>query len=331
MGKRQRDGASGQGGANKKAKSFNWKKGAPAVIEPGWQGIYVTTDRGREGALVAEFTPILEQCVTKLYPNISLDGEDEEKAAGSDDDEDIEAAIKRELAEAKGQGQKKKKSGPITPVKLDVECVAFFKLKFPLVPTDIVTALCETASSASAGSIRSKYAHRLTPVTKTGKATLEGLKEVAKDVLAPYFHSGQEGVKFAIRPTTRNHNTLKRDEIIKTVAGCVGPAHKVDLKDYDVLILVELYKNTCGMSVVKDFEKYKRFNFGQLQIDASQTEEEKTGRSTEAVKASKPAADKVAEKPAEDIKEEKVEAAEEKEVTAETAEPAEEASKEEKE
>jgi hypothetical protein len=93
---------------------------------------------------------------------------------------------------------------------------------------------------------------------------------------------------------------------------------------------VTLIQNTCGMSVVKDFEKYKRFNFGQLQIDASQTEEEKAGRSTEAVKASKPAADKAAEKPTEETKEEKVEAAE-KEVTAETAEPAEEARKEKKE
>jgi len=32
---------------------------------------------------------------------------------------------------------------------------------------------------------------------------------------------------------------------------------------------VELYKNVCGMSVVTDFEKLKRFNFGQLQVDAS--------------------------------------------------------------
>lgn len=48
--------------------------------------------------------------------------------------------------------------------------------------------------------------------------------------------------QFAIRPTTRNHNMLNRNEVINTIASCVGPAHKVDLKEYELLILVELYK-----------------------------------------------------------------------------------------
>lgn len=84
--------------------------------------------------------------------------------------------------------------------------------------------------------------HRLTPIERTGKATLEGLEEVAAHVLKPYFHSGQTGVKFAIRPSIRNHDVLKRDQIIQTIARCVGPSHKVDLKNYDVMILVEIYK-----------------------------------------------------------------------------------------
>lgn len=48
--------------------------------------------------------------------------------------------------------------------------------------------------------------------------------------------------QFAIRTTSRNHHVLKRDDIIKCVAKCVGPKHSVDLKKYDLLILVEIYK-----------------------------------------------------------------------------------------
>lgn len=48
--------------------------------------------------------------------------------------------------------------------------------------------------------------------------------------------------KFAIRPSIRNNKELTRDEVIKTVASIVGPGHKVDLRDYDLLILVEIYK-----------------------------------------------------------------------------------------
>lgn len=71
---------------------------------------------------------------------------------------------------------------------------------------------------------------------------MEGLKEVATQVLAPHFHSGQKGVKFAIRVTSRHHNTLGRLDIINEVARTVGPDHNVDLKKYDVLILIEVYK-----------------------------------------------------------------------------------------
>lgn len=49
-------------------------------------------------------------------------------------------------------------------------------------------------------------------------------------------------LQFAIRPTTRNHNKLKRDQVIKIVADAVGPKHKVDLKNSDVVILVEIYQ-----------------------------------------------------------------------------------------
>lgn len=48
--------------------------------------------------------------------------------------------------------------------------------------------------------------------------------------------------QFAIRPTIRNHHTIKRDDIIKRVADLVGKPHTVDLKHYDQLILVDVYR-----------------------------------------------------------------------------------------
>jgi tRNA acetyltransferase TAN1 len=54
--------------------------------------------------------------------------------------------------------------------------------------------------------------------------------------------------------------------VIKLVAQVVGPGHKVNLKQYDLLILVEVYKNVCGVSVVGgDFDMaMKRFNLDEL-------------------------------------------------------------------
>lgn len=85
---------------------------------------------------------------------------------------------------------------------------------------------------------------------------------------------------------------MKRDDVIKQVAAFVGDRHRVDLKHYDLLILIEIYQvssrgvygeirraaiqrpranglrssqNICGMSVVgHDFDKLKRFNLAEI-------------------------------------------------------------------
>ena len=48
--------------------------------------------------------------------------------------------------------------------------------------------------------------------------------------------------QFAIRPTIRNHNTLTRSGVIKQIASAVGHGHEVDLTNYNLLIVVEIYK-----------------------------------------------------------------------------------------
>lgn len=40
----------------------------------------------------------------------------------------------------------------------------------------------------------------------------------------------------------RNHSTLARPEIIQELAKCVPEAHRVDLEDPDVFVLIEVFK-----------------------------------------------------------------------------------------
>lgn len=47
-------------------------------------------------------------------------------------------------------------------------------------------------------------------------------------------------VQYAIRPNVRSNKQWGRDIIIKTVADAVGPGHSVDLKNYDLIILVDV-------------------------------------------------------------------------------------------
>ncbi|KAH0542365.1 hypothetical protein FGG08_003210 [Glutinoglossum americanum] len=224
-------------------------------IEPGDSGIWATCDMHKEAKCTGDLIDLFNKQAEELYG--SYEGEVESG--------DIEGEINREISEIR----QPKDDRLFSPVRVDVKCVLFFKTREPIEPVGFVHRICTDASSSS-GRKQSRWVKRLTPMTLIGKATENGLDEVSKIVLAPHFHrSDQAGKKFAIRTNIRNHNTLTRDSIIKRVAAVIGPGHRVDLKDYDLLVLVEIFQNICGMSVVPaDFDQLRRYNLAEIN-DAS--------------------------------------------------------------
>ncbi|KAF3927396.1 hypothetical protein ABW21_db0205536 [Orbilia brochopaga] len=231
-------------------------------------------------------------------PNGAEDEPDDDK----DKDGDIESAI---AAEIDGINAKKAKKGKrITSIKLDTQCLIFFHTRAPVDPAELVAYIFKDIKESKTR--RTRFTNRLTPISRTGKANYEDLEAIAKEVLQPHFHDGRTGVKFAIRPNLRDHNVMNRDEIIKTVARTVGAEHKVDLKNYELLVIVEVFRaglggllpieepkmqkarrpkvdvrgrrNICGVSVVRDFEHYKRFNLATvLDEPEARTDEKAAG------------------------------------------------------
>ncbi|KAE9994546.1 hypothetical protein EG327_008059 [Venturia inaequalis] len=215
--------------------------GKPAYsrdIEPGDVGIWASCNKGKEGKCVAELKDLFQEYADRMY--VSENGISDAAKDASEDD--VGAEIEKEL-----QGLKKPQTEPLfSSIKLDTPCLAFFKVRAPIEPVAFVHTICKDAAAS---------AH----------PTESGLEEVAQQVLRPHFHEGAKGKKFAIRSNIRNHSTLSRDVVIKQVASIVGADHHVDLKAYDLLILVEIYKNICGVSVVgSDFEELKRYNLSEI-------------------------------------------------------------------
>lgn len=58
---------------------------------------------------------------------------------------------------------------------------------------------------------------------------------------------------------------MKRDEVIQQVARAVGEGYSVNLKSPDVVILVDIYRNVLGVSVVDgEYERLKRYNLAEI-------------------------------------------------------------------
>jgi tRNA acetyltransferase TAN1 len=75
----------------------------------------------------------------------------------------------------------------IAPVRLDLQCVLFFKIRPLIDPVDFVHRICKEILSAP-GVRRMRYINRLTPMTLMGKATEKALEEVGKAVLGQHFN-----------------------------------------------------------------------------------------------------------------------------------------------
>lgn len=224
-------------------------------------GIFVTCDKGQESKCLREMDDILSEHL-KLHQDNSPA---ETTRETFDDCVDIEKNIEKELEAMKSTYSDYKR--PYTFVKLEISCVSFIRTPAPLDPVSMVRQICEDAYS-EASPQRTRFVRRLTPVSCLRKTLGNGLEQLCEAVLPPAFGAGITAKKFAIRPTIRNNGKMDRDTVIKTVADAVhrlNPDHSVDLVNYGCLILVEVYRNVCGMSVVgAEFEKLRRFNLSEI-------------------------------------------------------------------
>ena len=68
----------------------------------------------------------------------------------------------------------------------------------------------------------------------------------------------------------RNNVSFPKDEAIDLLARLVGKHHRVNLKHPDTVIIVEIFKSICGVSVVDDFHSLFQFNLRQA-VDSKPT------------------------------------------------------------
>lgn len=295
------------GRAKQKVSEANNGKGCvrtfsqPSVICTGDKGIFVTSDKGCEKKALLEIHDILQEILEsrgvgadgKIVPQESND-ESKRMDNGSDFNagipKGIEAEIASELAELRGQAPadlgatSSATSKPMQLITLDIPCVSFLRLpaQSSIDPVELVHRLCLEAADPESRQ-RSRYVKRLTPISCLAKTLKQGLETVCENVLPRHFGTSATGeiksTTFAIRPTIRENVQVDRDSVIRLVASHVqelgGQSHRVDLKNYEKGVIVEVYRGWVGMCVVDNvnsrdyqqgYEQLKRFNVAELYV-----------------------------------------------------------------
>ena len=129
-------------------------------------------------------------------------------------------------------------------------------------PVDPVLLVREICLDTLAGNKRTRWAQRFTPIQSTCYATLPEFRGMCDKVLSPIFHGENvspikvlsllkkfHANEYAVRPNARDNQVMIRDTVIHIVGAVIGRNHPVDLKNYDVLILVETVKAVLFLTV----------------------------------------------------------------------------------
>ncbi|KAL2535829.1 THUMP domain-containing protein [Forsythia ovata] len=262
------------------------KKGIYA-LRPGVQGFFITCDGGRERQASNEAINVIDS-----EDDISCEKQAQKNKEKSDDQEveAVEPPVKKQCIEndaskcRNGLSKKVEKKSVDRLIEaelaelgdrskrrfsnLDSGCngVVFVQMRKrdgDPCPKDIIQHMM--TSLASTRKHVSRFLLRVLPIEITCYASDEEIRRAIKPVIEQFFpEETQNPLKFAVIYDARANTGVDRTKIIDAVAKSVPSAHKVDLGNPDVSIVVQIVKTMCLIGIVEKYKELAKYNVREL-------------------------------------------------------------------
>uniref|UniRef100_A0A1A8S6C1 THUMP domain-containing protein 1 n=1 Tax=Nothobranchius rachovii TaxID=451742 RepID=A0A1A8S6C1_9TELE len=260
-------------------------------LEVGMQGILITCNNKNQRPCTAEALDLLSEYADQLYgPELQDNSEPTEEK--EDEEEDVDDALKKEVAQLKAQRTNEERrfqvldSGAFNVIFIRTRNIDPNKLVHYIL-TDLYTTKKK----------KSRLILRMLPVIGTCRAYQEDIVKYLTTFLVPWFKA-PNSTTYKIAYKARNNNQNKREEIIKHVAGVLGSLNqenKVDLTNPELTVIVEVIKAVCCVCVVKDYQLYRKFNVYEI-VKEDVPKPAVVATNTDAEELSKGESEKVEEK-----------------------------------
>lgn len=217
--------------------------------------------------------------------------------------DDIAAQIAAELKDIKStekshRAHSSKSAPPVRfkSITTDTECFLFVSVSPPFDPYLLVYTILRDVELS--GEPRTRFVQRLTPVTTTRPANATDLTTLAQSILPSFFSSRPSDAKtFKIDPRIRSHSKLKRNDVIQIIASQIPTAepeaeggerkriHTANLNNPDLWIVAEVVKNSAAISVLTEYERYKKMNLQSVAMAANEMRAREEGGGADTVGA----------------------------------------------
>ncbi|TPX67059.1 hypothetical protein SpCBS45565_g04023 [Spizellomyces sp. 'palustris'] len=267
----------GNNGGNRKNKSRQIKKSLFAQkvlqsgqksgfnsmqVEPGMQGIMAFCTMNKEKQAVAELRNILDEFAEQLYGREQNSEESTINDSVADEEgQDVADMLDRELKQL--QSKREGKEEQFHWRKTNIDCMVFLQTHHPIDPSDFVYRILTDLQTKKIK--RTRYTMRMHPVQETCRAYMDDIKQLAQRLLSPYFHQEEQSpVRWACEPRIRWNDKIKRGDLIIEIANVVGQNHVVNLKQPELTVVIDIFKNICAMAVVRDYPGLKKYNLEKI-------------------------------------------------------------------
>ncbi|CAL8331095.1 unnamed protein product [Lota lota] len=225
-------------------------------LEVGMQGIIITCNMN-ERKCTSEAYSLLNEYADQLYGPEKIQDCD---GSNSEEEDDAEAALKKEVAQLKKTGKGEKRFQALDSGANNVVFIRTHNVEPDKLVHHVLSDLHATKKK------KSRVILRMLPVSGTCKAFQEDMDKYLTTFLEPWFKTPNHAT-YQIAFKARNSSHNKRDDIIKSIAGLVGkmnPKNKVDLTNPELTIIVEVIKSVCCLSVVPDYALYRKYNLQEV-------------------------------------------------------------------
>ncbi|KAJ3045582.1 hypothetical protein HDV00_009239 [Rhizophlyctis rosea] len=261
MADKQQSGERNPGG--RKTKKAIFSKGADFAtrkfdVEPGMAGVLAMTQLGRERDATNELNKLFTEYADKLY------GSDDATEGASGDAEEKETSIEDAFASELSSYKKPKKTKRFYSLTTSIDCVVFFRVLPPIDPAHLVhTIMIDLANTKRK---KTRFAVRLIPITKTCHASIPAIVELTKELTGDVFPKEEgkdgegEGKSWMLEFKSRWNDNITRERLIQHVPELIPDRYKVDLGNPDIVLSYQVLKHICGMSILRDYVKFRRYN-----------------------------------------------------------------------
>ena len=116
-----------------------------------------------------------------------------------------------------------------------------------------------------------RHIQRFVPILSTCKAYNDDIEKCVENVFNRIYNSN-DTIKYTCMFKSSNNSTVKRDDIIKIVNKYFQTKNSKNIVDYhepEYVILVQVIRNMCFISYLKEYFAYRKYNLVEMGIKYS--------------------------------------------------------------